>query len=117
MPTGLNADTGEADPDCVVADFTVTAGFAKAGLVADAATAFVGRLCVAALPEFEPHAPAEFAMETATAASLQGHAAAAQIRLPQDPVSAESGSSRARPDSPARRCSAPAARCAAAPGS
>jgi hydroxyethylthiazole kinase-like uncharacterized protein yjeF len=72
LPTGLNGDTGEADPDCVVADLTIAAGYAKTGLVADGAAAFVGRLCVAALKEFEPHAPAEFAGETATPKSLGG---------------------------------------------
>jgi NAD(P)H-hydrate epimerase len=72
LPTGLNGDTGEADPDCVVADFTVTAGYAKSGLVADGAAAFVGRLCVAELREFEPCAPAEAAGETATPESLRG---------------------------------------------
>ena len=73
LPTGLNGDTGEADPDCVVADVTVTAGYAKSGLVADGAAAYVGRLCVAALPAFEAHAPGEEAPgETATPESLRG---------------------------------------------
>jgi NAD(P)H-hydrate epimerase len=72
LPTGLNADTGEADPDCVVADFTVTAGFAKTGLVADGAPAYVGRLCIAPVREFEAHAPGEFPGETATPESLRG---------------------------------------------
>src|SRR5215831_16322550 len=44
LPTGLDAESGKADRDCVVADFTVTIGFAKLGLVADNATNFVGRL-------------------------------------------------------------------------
>ena len=72
IPTGLDGDTGEADPDCVVADITVTAGYAKTGLVVDGAAAFVGRLCVAPIEEFAPHAPAEFAGETATPESLRG---------------------------------------------
>jgi NAD(P)H-hydrate epimerase len=72
LPTGLNADTGEADRDCVVADVTVTAGYAKMGLAADGAPHYVGRLCVAALREFEPHAAAEFTAETATPESLHG---------------------------------------------
>jgi len=46
IPTGLNGDTGAADPACVVADHTLTIGFAKQGLVADTATNFVGRLSV-----------------------------------------------------------------------
>ena len=46
IPTGLNGDTGAADPACIVADHTLTIGFAKQGLVADSATNFVGRLSV-----------------------------------------------------------------------
>jgi NAD(P)H-hydrate epimerase len=46
IPTGLDGDTGEADPEAVVADFTLCVGFAKRGLVADAALDFVGRLAV-----------------------------------------------------------------------
>jgi NAD(P)H-hydrate epimerase len=72
VPTGLNADTGEADADGVVADVTVTAGYAKAGLVADGASAHVGRLCVAALDQFAPHAPQDFTAEVATPESLRG---------------------------------------------
>ncbi len=72
LPTGLDGDTGKADPDCVVADVTVTAGFAKAGLVVDGAAAYVGRLAVAPLAEFEPHAPKKFTGQTATPDSLRG---------------------------------------------
>ena len=46
LPTGLDGDTGEAADDCVVADFTLTIGFAKKGLIADTAPNFVGRLAV-----------------------------------------------------------------------
>src|SRR5581483_5053844 len=46
LPTGLDSETGEADADCVLADFTLTIGFAKHGLVADRAANFVGRLAV-----------------------------------------------------------------------
>jgi ADP-dependent NAD(P)H-hydrate dehydratase / NAD(P)H-hydrate epimerase len=72
VPTGLNAETGVADPDCVVADLTVTAGYAKEGLVADGAAAYVGRLWVAPLTEFEAFAPARFEGEVATPESLRG---------------------------------------------
>jgi ADP-dependent NAD(P)H-hydrate dehydratase / NAD(P)H-hydrate epimerase len=51
LPTGLDGDSGKADRDCVIADFTVTIGFAKAGLVADDALDFVGRLEVVPLPD------------------------------------------------------------------
>jgi NAD(P)H-hydrate epimerase len=70
IPTGLDGDTGAADPDCVIADVTITAGFAKNGLVADSAPDYVGRLCVAALPEFTP--PAEYSAEVATPDALRG---------------------------------------------
>jgi len=53
LPTGLNSDTGEADPDSVVADFTVTIGFAKHGLIADNVVDFVGRIQVWPLPDLE----------------------------------------------------------------
>jgi hydroxyethylthiazole kinase-like uncharacterized protein yjeF len=51
LPTGLDGDSGKADRDCVIADFTVTIGFAKSGLVADGALNFVGRLEVVPLPD------------------------------------------------------------------
>jgi hydroxyethylthiazole kinase-like uncharacterized protein yjeF len=53
LPTGFNSDTGEVDPDSVVADFTVTIGFAKHALIGDAAIDFVGRLIVLPLPDLE----------------------------------------------------------------
>jgi hydroxyethylthiazole kinase-like uncharacterized protein yjeF len=52
LPTGMDSDTGETDPeDCVVADFTVTIGFAKHGLIVDEALEHVGRLEVVPLPD------------------------------------------------------------------
>jgi len=51
LPTGLDGDTGVADPACIVADHTLTIGFAKQGLLADQAASFVGRLSVLPLPE------------------------------------------------------------------
>ena len=53
LPTGLNADTGIPCEDCVVADVTITIGYAKQGLVADRATAHVGRLALVCLPNLE----------------------------------------------------------------
>lgn len=55
IPSGLNADTGEAVGAVVRADATLAMGFAKTGLVADSATEFVGRLAIASLPDV--HAP------------------------------------------------------------
>lgn len=52
LPTGLNGDSGETDPeDCVIADFTITIGFAKHGLIVDSAVDFVGRLEVVPLAD------------------------------------------------------------------
>jgi hydroxyethylthiazole kinase-like uncharacterized protein yjeF len=53
LPTGFNSDTGEIDPDSVVADFTVTIGFAKHGLIADSAIDFTGRIEVWPLCDLE----------------------------------------------------------------
>jgi ADP-dependent NAD(P)H-hydrate dehydratase / NAD(P)H-hydrate epimerase len=55
LPTGLDGDSGKADRDCVIADFTVTIGFAKSGLIADGASNYVGRLEIVPLPEL--HCP------------------------------------------------------------
>lgn len=52
FPSGLDPDTGTPGDPCVVADLTATIGFAKAGLVADAATDHVGRLAVLEIPDF-----------------------------------------------------------------
>lgn len=52
IPTGLDADTGEAGSDCVVADFTLAIGYCKTGLVQDKAANYVGRLSVLPLVEF-----------------------------------------------------------------
>ena len=50
LPTGLNGDTGETDPeDCIVADFTVTIGCAKHGLIVDNSLDLVGRIEVVPL--------------------------------------------------------------------
>jgi ADP-dependent NAD(P)H-hydrate dehydratase / NAD(P)H-hydrate epimerase len=69
QPTGLDGDSGEADRDCVIADFTVTIAATKRGLIADDATNFVGRLEVVPLSDL----PLEAADETvACAASLRG---------------------------------------------
>jgi hydroxyethylthiazole kinase-like uncharacterized protein yjeF len=51
LPTGLDGDTGESDPDCVVADSTITIGFAKHGLVADHAVDLVGRIEIVPLAD------------------------------------------------------------------
>lgn len=62
LPTGLDADSGENDPeDSVIADVTVTIGYAKHGLIVDSALDFVGRIEVVPLPGlwFDATAPNE----------------------------------------------------------
>ena len=54
LPTGLDTDSGKADRDCVVADFTVTIGYPKPGLVADGAVNYVGRIEIVPLNELRP---------------------------------------------------------------
>jgi hydroxyethylthiazole kinase-like uncharacterized protein yjeF len=71
LPSGLDGNTGETDPeDSIVADFTATIGFAKHGLIVDAALDFVGRIEVVPLLDLVPEegAPNEL---VATAHSLQ----------------------------------------------
>jgi ADP-dependent NAD(P)H-hydrate dehydratase / NAD(P)H-hydrate epimerase len=72
LPTGLNSDSGEIDPDCVVADFTVTIGFAKHGLIVDPALDFVGRIEVVPLADLAPGegAPNEILATASSLASL-----------------------------------------------
>jgi hydroxyethylthiazole kinase-like uncharacterized protein yjeF len=54
LPTGLETDSGKTDRDCVVADFTVTIGYAKPGLLVDGASNYVGRLELVPLDELRP---------------------------------------------------------------
>jgi ADP-dependent NAD(P)H-hydrate dehydratase / NAD(P)H-hydrate epimerase len=54
IPTGVDGDTGEVDPNAVVADYTFTVAAAKWGLIADGATNHVGRIVVIPLQELEP---------------------------------------------------------------
>ena len=46
LPTGLNADSGEADPACPFVDCTLALGFPKAGMFRFPGAAHVGRLQV-----------------------------------------------------------------------
>lgn len=52
FPSGLDPDSGAPGEPCVVADFTATVGFAKIGLVGDAAINNVGRLGILDSPDF-----------------------------------------------------------------
>jgi NAD(P)H-hydrate epimerase len=71
LPTGLDADTGAADPDTVVADYSLTVGFAKRGLVADGTTHFVGRLAVLPLEELSKRVAGESKEEVAIPSELR----------------------------------------------
>ncbi|MEI8235306.1 MAG: NAD(P)H-hydrate dehydratase [Verrucomicrobiota bacterium] len=84
VPTGLDGDTGEADPDAVRADFTLCVGFAKRGLLADAALDFVGRLAVLPLPALSAQGPEPGRESVATPESLAG-------LLPPRPFSTHKG--------------------------
>jgi ADP-dependent NAD(P)H-hydrate dehydratase / NAD(P)H-hydrate epimerase len=57
LPTGLGEEG--IDPEAVVADFTLTIGFAKTALFRDDATNFVGRILVIDLPELTSRGPQE----------------------------------------------------------
>jgi len=70
LPTGLDGATGQADSETVVADVTLTVGFAKVGLVADGATKFVGRMAVMSLEELSAAAGSQDPLECATPRSL-----------------------------------------------
>ena len=70
LPTGLDGATGEVDPDAVLADVTLTVGFAKTGLLADGAERWVGRLAVLRLAALDPFAPVQPPLEVATPEAL-----------------------------------------------
>lgn len=53
IPTGLDGLTGVPAKTCVQADVTITLGAAKAGLLTDTATHYVGRLACVPLPGLE----------------------------------------------------------------
>jgi len=73
LPSGLDGESGEADADAVRANFTISVGGAKSGLVADNAIDFVGRLEVVRLDELRVHdlPGIERGAETATGDSLR----------------------------------------------
>ncbi|MCU0797868.1 MAG: NAD(P)H-hydrate dehydratase [Akkermansiaceae bacterium] len=54
LPSGLDADTGVAAEGTVIADLTFALGFVKAGLLADSAVDFCGRLFCVPLAGLEP---------------------------------------------------------------
>lgn len=73
IPSGLSADSGEADPDAIRADRTVTFTTLKPGLVAAGAAAIYGEVTVAAIgidPALvERFTPGELAIDTGMVAA------------------------------------------------
>jgi hydroxyethylthiazole kinase-like uncharacterized protein yjeF len=53
LPSGFDGDSGEIDPDSVMADFTITIGFVKHGLITDGAIDYVGRIVIVPLADLE----------------------------------------------------------------
>ncbi len=70
VPTGLNGSTGEAQPDTIIADVTLTVGFAKSGLLADGAERWVGRLALLPLEALTTQVDEIAPLEIATPATL-----------------------------------------------
>ncbi len=54
IPSGLDGMSGAPYPGAVIADFTLSIAYPKTGLLADAATANVGRLALLPLPAIRP---------------------------------------------------------------
>jgi hydroxyethylthiazole kinase-like uncharacterized protein yjeF len=54
IPSGLDATTGEPYPGAVRADFTITVGYPKSGLITDAAAPHIGRIALVPLPQIVP---------------------------------------------------------------
>lgn len=74
VPSGLNADTGVAEGEAVLADITATMGLAKKGFVAPSAIEYLGGIEVVDLgmpPEFVEEAAAESEMELVFVSDLR----------------------------------------------
>lgn len=54
IPSGLDGMSGSPYPGTVIADFTLSIAYPKTGLLADTATANVGRLALLPLPAIQP---------------------------------------------------------------
>ncbi len=62
VPSGLDARSGVPSETCVQADCTLTVAYPKVGLLADAATNFVGRLAVVPVPDLASDSAADHAI-------------------------------------------------------
>jgi NAD(P)H-hydrate epimerase len=83
IPTGMNADTGTADPSCVRADLTVTLGLPKPGLYTFPGADMAGKVVIADIG-----IPASLAENVKTELMTPGWARAA---LPARPAGANKG--------------------------
>ena len=83
IPSGINADTGEADENAFRADFTVATGLAKPGCYVGGGADFAGEVCVAdiGLPPEWPH---PLPLQRTTASLVRGF-------LPSRPGGAHKG--------------------------
>jgi len=84
LPSGLNADTGEVDPGCLYADYTITLAFPKPGLLKPPGAERVGKISVVDIGM-----PAHLAEETATEFIADEWAKSV---LPERPLQANKGS-------------------------
>lgn len=83
LPSGLDADTGAADPSCVAADLTITLGYPKLGLFSFPGRDLVGQLYIADIG-IPPHLGQDIATELMTAEQVKA-------MLPQRPIGAHKG--------------------------
>ena len=83
LPSGVDADTGAADPSCVAADLTITLGYPKLGLFS-----FPGRDLVGQLVVGDIGIPSHLADDTSTELITDDYV---KTMLPQRPRSAHKG--------------------------
>ena len=83
LPSGVDADTGAADPSCVAADLTITLGYPKLGLFS-----FPGRDLVGQLVVGDIGIPPHLADDTSTELITDDYV---KTMLPQRPRSAHKG--------------------------
>jgi hydroxyethylthiazole kinase-like uncharacterized protein yjeF len=83
LPSGLNADTGEVDPACLYADYTITLAFPKPGLLKQPGAARVGKISIVDIGM-----PAHLATETAPEFIAEKWAKSV---LPERPLQANKG--------------------------
>jgi NAD(P)H-hydrate epimerase len=84
VPSGLNSDTGAADPHTLAADMTVTLASVKWGHILGPGLNVVGRLVVADIGLTPDYYPRDVTLEMATAARVAG-------MVPPRPVAAHKG--------------------------